>query len=114
MMASQEMEQTSCRVEISGWDAGENFFVEKATLCRCEDSSRKVLLHTALRVGSLVFVRVADEPSAKRSIPVTYEVAMIHGNFLRGAREIRLTQRHPRQAQPRELPDSVLQDTSKN
>lgn len=52
-MTFRETEQTSCRVEISGWDAAENFFVEKTVLRRCDDDSQKALLHTLLRVGAL-------------------------------------------------------------
>lgn len=113
-MAAQGMEESSCRVEISGWDLGENFFVEKAMLSRCDDGSRKVLLHTPLRVGALVFVRATDEPSADRTIPVTYQVATINGKFSGGGREIQLMQRHPRQTPPIEFPDFVSREVTKN
>ena len=114
MMAPQEMEDPGWRVEISGWDVGENFFVEKSMLRRCADGSRKVLLHTPLRVGALVFARLTDEPTAERTIPITYQVANINANFSHGGREIQLLQRHPRQDILRELPVSLFDDVMKN
>ncbi|HVA72868.1 MAG TPA: hypothetical protein VNF02_07115 [Candidatus Limnocylindrales bacterium] len=113
-MASQESEQTGCRVEISGWDLGENFFVEKAILCRCDDGSRSVLLHTPLRVGGLVFVRPSDHSSAARAVPVTYQVATMNGNASGGGREIRLTERHPQHRSPRQFTRFLSQDVAKN
>lgn len=80
LMTSRETEQTSCRVEISGWDAAENFFVEKTVLRRCDDGSQKALLHTLLRVGALGFARLTDEPTPDRAVPITYQVATIKEN----------------------------------
>jgi hypothetical protein len=97
LMAPLETEESSRSVEISGWDLAENFFVEKTVLRRCDDGSRKVLLHTPLRVGALVFARLSDEQTADRTIPVTYQVASINANFSDEGREIQLLQRHPRQ-----------------
>lgn len=113
-MASQEREQTGCRVEISGWDLGENFFVEKAILCLCDDGSRSVLLRTPLRVGGLVFVRPSGHSSAARAIPVTYQVATMNGNASGDGREIHLTERDPRHRSPRELTRFASQDVAKN
>jgi hypothetical protein len=54
----------SCRVEISGWDSNENFFVEKTLLSWEEKGSVYVLLRTALNQGSMVFVRMLGIPPA--------------------------------------------------
>ncbi|MHB8527357.1 MAG: hypothetical protein ACYDD2_14540 [Candidatus Acidiferrales bacterium] len=113
-MASQGPDESSRRVEISGWDLSENFFVEKATLSQCGDGSRRALLHTPLRVGALVFVRATDEPSAERTIPVTYQVATINGRYASGGREVQLTQRRPQHAPVIEFPDFVTQEAAKN
>ncbi|MHB8541044.1 MAG: hypothetical protein ACYDCD_08915 [Candidatus Acidiferrales bacterium] len=113
-MALQRTDELSCRVEISGWDLSENFFVEKALLSRCGDGSRRALLHTPLRVGALVFVRPTDEPSAERTIPVTYQVATINGRYASGGREVQLTQRRPQQATVIEFSDFVTQEAAKN
>ncbi|HVB07655.1 MAG TPA: hypothetical protein VNF00_01800 [Candidatus Acidoferrales bacterium] len=105
---------SSRRVEISGWDLTENFFVEKAMLSRYGDGSPRALLHTPLRVGALVFVRATDEPSAERTIPVTYQVATINGKYSSGGREVQLTQRYPRHAPVIEFSDFVIQEAAKN
>jgi len=112
-MASEETEESSRPVEISGWDLAENFFVEKTMLRRCDDGSRKVLLHTPLRVGALVFARLSDEQTADRTSPVTYQVARINANFSVEGREIQLLQRHPRQTILGELNASLV-DVMKN
>jgi len=96
-MAPLETEESSRPVEISGWDLAENFFVEKTVLRRCDDGSRKVLLHAPLRVGALVFARLSDGQTADRTSPVTYQVATINPKFSDEGREIQLMQRHPRQ-----------------
>lgn len=53
--------------EISGWDAEENFFVEKALLQEDGDGNRADL-RARLRVGSLVFVRMIEEHSMSRAV----------------------------------------------
>jgi len=114
LTAPQETEQTSCRVEISGWDLSENFFVEKTLLRHCNDGSQKVLLHTPLRVGALVFARLTDESTSDRAVPVTYQVATINGIFPAGTQEILLRQRHPRHSPWKELPVSFFENVTKN
>jgi hypothetical protein len=46
------------RVEVSGWDAKENFFVEKTSLDWKEREGKTVALHVAVRVDSVLFVRL--------------------------------------------------------
>lgn len=113
-MTFRETEQTSCRVEISGWDAAENFFVEKTVLRRCDDGSQKALLHTLLRVGALGFARLTDEPTPDRAVPITYQVATINGKFSAAGEETQLRQRHPRQSPWKELPDFLFESVMKN
>ena len=107
-MAPREMEKPNCRVEISGWDLAENFFVEETVLRRCDDGSRKVLLRTLVRVGALVFARPSEEPPGDRASPVTYQVATINAKCSTGEQEIQLLQRHPRQTLLGELNASLL------
>ncbi|HET6199768.1 MAG TPA: hypothetical protein VFD93_05470 [Candidatus Acidoferrales bacterium] len=113
-MAPREIEKPSCRVEISGWDLAENFFVEETVLRRCNDGSRNVLLHARLRVGALVFARLPDEHTADRTSPVMYQVARINANFSVEGREIQLLQRHPRQTPLGEWNDSLADHAMKN
>jgi len=113
-MAPLETEELSHPVEISGWDLGENFFVERTMLRRCDDGSRKVLLHASLRVGALVFARMSDERTADRTSPVTYQVATINAHFTGEGREILLLQRHPRQTLLGKLNTSLAHPATKN
>ena len=113
-MAAIETEESSRPVEISGWDLAENFFVEKTLLRRCDDGSRKVLLHAPLRVGALVFARLSDEQTADRTSPVTYQVETINAKFSDQGREIQLLQRHPRQTLLGDLNASVADHLMKN
>src|ERR1700734_3861729 len=46
------------RVEVSGWDAKENFFVEKTSLDWREHEGKTVALHAAARLGCVLFVRL--------------------------------------------------------
>jgi len=48
----------SSRVEVSGWDARENFFVEKTSLDGREQSGKTVALRATLRLDSELFVRL--------------------------------------------------------
>lgn len=113
-MAPLETEESSRPVEISGWDLAENFFVEKTMLRKCHDGSRRVVLCTPLRVGALVFARLADEHTADRTSPVAYQVARINASLSHAGREIRLLQRHPRQTLLGKLNPSLADHAMKN
>lgn len=92
----------------------ENFFVEKAILHHHQDGSIKVGLRARLRVGSLVFVRVPDEASLDRTVPVTYQVSSINGNASNGAREVRLIRLRPRETAMRTLLQFTFRETTVN
>lgn len=94
-MASKTMYEPGSRVEVSGWDIGEEFFVEKGVLFFGGDGIQRIILQAWLRVGSLVFVRSSDGGSASRSVPVTFRVASISENSAPAGWEIFLRQVHP-------------------
>jgi hypothetical protein len=62
------------RAEVSGWDAKENFFVEKTSLDWGEREGKTVALHVAVRVDSVLFVLLrplggaADFPVPHRAV----------------------------------------------
>ena len=58
MFETESAGSRSCRVEISGWDSSENFFVEKAVLHWESDGTREVRFRSMVRPGSVVFVRL--------------------------------------------------------
>jgi hypothetical protein len=73
------------RVEISGWDVNEQFFVERVGLEWGQGEQKKVLLRKRVRQGALIFVRLLDNSSPSRSFPVAYrarEVREREGNDL--------------------------------
>lgn len=102
--------------EISGWDINENFFVEKAVL-QPHGNGGKVDLRTRLRVGSLVSVRVLDQKSMDRAVPVTYQVSRIKiamgeaDGRSKDAREVEMIRLRPREIAPRTLMELTYRET---
>lgn len=110
-----QIELTGRMAEISGWDMNENFFVEKAVL-QVHGNGNKAGLRTRLRVGSLVFVRVLDQRSMDRAVPVTYQVSSIRmgaGEMdeNNGAREVEMIRLRPRKIAPRTLMEFTFRET---
>ena len=60
------------RVEVSGWDAKENFFVEKTSLDWKEREGKTVALHVAVRVDSVLFVRLLRPLGGGADFPVPH------------------------------------------
>jgi hypothetical protein len=65
------------RVEISGWDLNEQFFVERAALEWGVGEQKTVLVHRRARQGALLFVRLLESSAPERSFPVAYRVREI-------------------------------------
>jgi hypothetical protein len=82
------------RVEVSGWDKNEAFFVEKSELEWNEEADKHVVLNHMLRDGSMVFVRLLQPSAGERSYPLAYEAEFI-GTKKEGQHQFRLRQVHP-------------------
>ncbi len=65
------------RVEISGWDKDQTFFVEKSELEWSEDSGKQVTLSHAIPDGAVVFLRLVFCLSTERSHPMAYETEFV-------------------------------------
>ena len=65
------------RVEVSGWDKSQTFFVEKSELEWNEESGKHVSLSSAVPDGSVVFLRLIQPLSADRSQSVPYETEFL-------------------------------------
>lgn len=65
------------RVEVSGWDKSQTFFVEKSELEWSEESGKHVTLRCAVPDGSVVFLRLIQPLSADRSQSVPYETEFV-------------------------------------
>lgn len=65
------------RVEVSGWDKSQTFFVEKSELIWNEESGKHVTLSSAVPDGSVVFLRLIQPLSSDRSQSVPYETEFL-------------------------------------
>ncbi|HSC45417.1 MAG TPA: hypothetical protein VLC94_06285 [Candidatus Acidoferrum sp.] len=61
------------RVEVSGWDSNQEFFVEKADLDWSDEFGKQVLLSHAVTPGTLLFLRLLHPMSLDRVHPVPYQ-----------------------------------------
>lgn len=88
--------QDSYRVEVSGWDKGENFFVERTQLVWGRDQKHEVNLRAPLRVGSIVFVRLIQNMMQNTAFPIAYQAVNLGQQNEEGLACIQLEQMHPR------------------
>jgi hypothetical protein len=65
------------RVEVSGWDAKEDFFVEKTSLDWGEREGKTVTLHAAVRVDSVLFVRLLRPLGGGTDFPVPHRAVRV-------------------------------------
>jgi hypothetical protein len=65
--------EDSYRVEVSGWDAKENFFVEKTVLEWKPDDKKSILLRADIRPTCVVFVRLLQPVATAANFPIAYE-----------------------------------------
>jgi hypothetical protein len=89
-------QNSSYRVEVSGWDALENFFVEKTTLDWGLEEKKEISLRSPLREGSVVFVRLLQPLSNSNSFPIAYQAVDVAPNDSTGRMSIHLAQLRPR------------------
>lgn len=83
-------------VEVSGWDASENFFVEQALLDWHRDGTKEVLLRCPLREGCVVFVRLLRTLPSQDSFPIACKVVKASGGHAAGRTLVQLEQLRPR------------------
>ena len=89
-----------CRVEVSGWDEDEIFFVEKSELSWDEFAGRDIAIKHMLADGTLIFIRMLQPTSQQRSFPVAYEAEFIACDA-HGFHEFRLNPVQPRRGRNR-------------
>jgi len=85
---------SACRVEVSGWDEDENFFVEKSELSWDDFAGKHISLKHMLSEGALVFIRTLLPAAPQGSFPIAYEAEFI-GCDVQGAHEFRLNPVQP-------------------
>ncbi len=103
------------RVEVSGWDVAESFFVEKATLELSLEGARIIHLRHPLRTGSMVFLRLIDSRVGFPAFPVAYQVLEVSGAESEGTSRVTLRRLGHRRSEDTEgkdtLPPSEMADT---
>jgi hypothetical protein len=95
-MEFQNNQNSSYRVEVSGWDARENFFVEKAMLEWTMQEKKEISLRAALRQGCVVFVRLLQPLANGNNFPVAYQAVKVSAKDQSGNTRVRLAQLRPR------------------
>ncbi len=86
----------SYRVEVSGWDALEGFFVEKTTLDWGKNTQQEIRLRSTLREGCVVFVRLLQPMDEGAHFPVAYRAVKLMAKDADGWTRISLAQMRPR------------------
>ncbi len=84
------------RIEVSGWDLDNTFFVEKTELLWSEGGGKRVHLRRALPQGTIIFIRLLALESASGSLPVAYGIESAKPMDSNGQCEMRLVQLRPR------------------
>jgi len=85
------------KVEVSGWDSNQEFFVERADLQWSEQSGKHILLSHPVAQGALVFLRLLQPTSLDRVHPVPYHAESV-GETDSGQYRVSLLSAHPRGA----------------
>jgi hypothetical protein len=95
-MDSIDKLQTSYRVEVSGWDASEEFFVEKTTLNWRGGDQKEINLRAGLREGCVLFVRLLQSIALVNNIPIAYQAAKVMKRDTKGRTRVSLAQLRPK------------------
>jgi hypothetical protein len=109
-MDSQPGRFNGYRVEVSGWDASDNFFVEKTFLIWCDDEKKEVQLRCPLRQDSVIFVRLVQPPAYSGNFPIAYQVSWVGPQGSDGRSRVYLAHLRPRpnRREPSERPDDLI------
>lgn len=92
------LDESTYRVEISGWDATENFFVEKSELKWDGEGGKEISLSAMVREGSIVFIRLLQPLASENNYPITYHVSSVGSRDARGLIRIGLEPLRPRRS----------------
>jgi hypothetical protein len=89
---------SSYRVEVSGWDDKENFFVEKTKLDWNEADGKTISVRSSVRLESVLFVRLIQPLGGGTGFPVPYRAVKISSNYLNERLTVKVEQLQPRMA----------------
>jgi hypothetical protein len=105
-MSASAGSTSSYRVEVSGWDDKENFFVEKTTLDWSEAGGKTLGVRSSIRLESVLFVRLIQPLGGGTGFPVPYRAVKVSSNYLNDRLTVKVEQLQPRMAF-RETADSL-------
>lgn len=83
MLAAELPVSCGYRVEVSGWDHNETFFVENSELSWDGQARKLVALRHMLDQASMVFVRLLQKTTVERTHPVAYITEFVGVDALR-------------------------------
>jgi len=89
------------RVEVSGWDAKEDFFVEKTYFDAEEEGKKEIKLLNSLREGCVLFLRVLEPLSTGSNFPVVYQAVHVASRDADGRLHVGLKRLQPRASRAR-------------
>jgi hypothetical protein len=84
------------RVEVSGWDRAENFFVEKTTLDWDREGKKDIALRADVREGAVIFVRLLQSAADVNNIPIAFQAVKVASKDNSGRTHLCLEQMRPR------------------
>ena len=87
---------TSYRIEVSGWDNDDHFFVESTDLEWGEEAGKRINTSHDLRDGAVIFVRLLQNPIPGTNYPIAYRVERMESRGRPERNEFRLIQLRPR------------------
>jgi len=88
-------DMSSYRVEVSGWDASDAFFVEKTTLDWSGGDEKEISLRSTVREGAMVFVRLLQQVGTVNSVPIAYRASSAKTGAS-GRTLVQIARLHPR------------------
>jgi hypothetical protein len=95
---SAQPEPHTYRVEVSGWDSSENFFVEKTALRWGRDAQRQVILKSRVREGCVLFARLLQSAAMLNNLPMAYQAVGVEPSPSDGGTVVVLAPLRPRSA----------------
>ena len=95
LLTAQQRMVGTYRVEVSGWDSSQTYFVEKTELEWSEESGKQIALNRELRADTMIFVRLLQTTMTDRGFPVAYKAEHV-ANLRGGRHQFRLQQVIPR------------------
>ena len=102
MSASTKSERLY-KVEISGWDSDENFFVEQTQLAWSEQNQKKIVLRHRVTSGAMIFLRLAERATLPANLPIAFRAGHIQAGLMQNTTEVQLEQLWPWQSEQESL-----------